>query len=834
MDDQQTDKEENDSNELKTDNSRYRDRQLPNGELNLSSDSSSSDGETRQESKTGKKPLSPGNRRRSAKSNTRGATLVKAESADEHNNSAVFNNKSPMKGNTRTSLTQKSSSPSSTEGVRENCTPEVPAHIPSPLPVLPESGSECVSDSISDDVPSLTPQVPTPHSIDSLDGPKSVDKTLEDTHPRSPHSSVNSSSTFVNKEQMSSESCDIDNTNHGQQHNEQDNVLCDTSNSDKLNHSVTSETSDIVADSSALASSSIVEQMANEDLENELDDCDEIDNNSMGDIPSDDNLNDFDSDTSNQEALRATESLQQVIEAELNSHEQNDETHAAASALIGDPVVPQREDPMHMDSIASVASVGSVHSAHSVNVPSVEQPVQQQEHPLPSPRHPHPSPHSMVSPHHPSPHQPGPSPHLPSPHHTMSPHHTLSPHPNVSPQCNQMQNQMFSPNQQMNTINSGPMSNNRFGNDMDVNPLAGLESPTSMSSTELQNTSGDNSMQHHRQQPPQQPMGPTLTPMLTDCAQQNQQTQLFNNNQFMNNPMQIPYSGASYMDTVNQAAMLTNTGAYMPIVTSTMNFMTPGNFSQVIIQPSQQAQTQRLSHNNTPHPQNSRQTTGGFDNRQNNSCSLAKLQQMANGMMEMMPGDGQQMTPPPLTPPPSVSSMATPTSMMRGMQTPNPMQQQQQQQQQQQYQRQYQRPKSSSSKQKSSNVNQSVGQNLSLSPNVAIQPNNMIATRNYIMESYRMQTQPMINTSYITANPGFINPLRQPNLPMQVSLNSLNMNAMNAMNPMPPMNAMNMNMNQQHFQQHMQNAQPNNVYTTYGYINGGLQNTFNMNMNMRR
>ncbi|XP_052765704.1 histone acetyltransferase KAT6A-like isoform X5 [Mya arenaria] len=826
LDELGTEKDENETNELHTDNSRYRDRQLPNGELNLSSASSSSDSESEADSKSNRNTLSPAIRQRSNAKN--GARNTGSE--DQNIGSEILNHKSPVKGDQK--VTQKSLSPSSTEGVRDNCTPEVPAHVPSPLPVLPESGSECVSDSISDDVPSLTPQVPTPHSIDSYDGP--VDKGLEEVPPKSPQTSVNNQSHSANTEQTNGNTSNTDTLlSSGQQHKDQTLVPCDTSNSAKLNESVSSETEELIADSSALASSSIVEQMANEDLENEMDDCDEIDNNSMGDIPSDDNLQDFDSDTSTQEALRATENLEQVIAAELNSSlEQPDETQNAASALTSDTLV-QREESMHIDNMVNVASVGSVHSIHSVNVPSVEQPVPQTEHPLPSPRHPHPSPHNMVSPHHPSPHQPGPSPHLPSPHHTMSPHHTLSPHHNVSPQCNQMTNQMFSPNQQMNNMNNTGMPSNRYGSDIDVNQLSGLESPTSMSSTELQNTSGDNSLQQHRQQqppPPPQQMGP-LNPVLTDCAQQQQQQQqqnaqqpqLFNSNQFLNNSMPISYSGTSYMDTVN-SAMLSNT-AYMPIVSSaSMNFMTPNNFSQVLLQPTQPQQTQRLSHNNTPCPTNVRQANPGFENRQN-SCSLAKLQQMANGMMEMMPGENQQMTPPPLTPPPSVSSMSTPTSMMRAMQTPNAVQQSMQQQQQQ-FNRQYQRPnKSSSSKQKSANV--TVGQNLSFSPNVAIQPNTNMIPRYDIMNSYRMQ-QPMLNTGYITANPGFINPLRQPNLPMQVSLN-MNMNAINPL----PMNPMNMNP-QQHFQQHMQAPQSNNMYTTYGYINGGLQNTLNMNMNMRR
>ena len=756
------------------------------------------------------------------------------DSENEHNTSAeIGDHKSPVKNDNRLETCTNKSSPSSTEGVRENCTPEVPTRIPSPLPVLPESGSECISDSISDDVPSLTPQIPTPHSVDSLDCPKSVECTpIEESHLKSP-SFTSTQCTITEQSDSTPQYSDqnISQTTPQQQHDLSFSE-CDTLTSEKgkLNETLGSDAEQMLADSSALASRSIVEEMEQQDMENMDDDGDEIDNNSMGDIPSDDNLQDFDSDTSTQEALRATENLEQVIAAELESSlEQTEES--AGTTLNTEPLVQQREENMNMESIASV---GSVQSQHSVNVPSVEPPVQQNEHPQPSPHHPHPSPHNIVSPHHhPSPHQPGPSPHLPSP------HHTLSPHQNVSPQCNQMNAQMFSANQQMNNMSNANITGNpRFGSDIDVSQLAGLESPTSMSSTELQNTSGDGNMpqpsqhqqQQHRQQQQQQQqqtMGPTS---FSDCAQQQQQQQQQQTYslQFNNNQVPLSYNcGTSYMDTVN-SAMLSNTGTYMPIVSSAqMNFMAaapPNNFTQVLIQQQQQhqnQQSQRLTHNATPCPPNVRQGNPvGFGGQ--NSCSLAKLQQLTNGIMDIMPEN--QITPPPqLTPPPSVS-LAPPTSLMRTMQTPNPSQQsiqQQQQQFQQQQQRQYQRQKSgsgSTSNKKNQNIapSASPNPNVTFTPNMAIQPNTNMIPRYNIMDSYRMQ-QPMINTSYIAANPSFINQLRQP---MQMSFN------VNPMNPMNPMNAMNP---QQHFPQHMQPPQSNNVYTTYGYINGP-----GLNMNMRR
>ena len=716
------------------------------------------------------------------------------------------------------------SSPSSTEGIRENNTPDLP-NVPSPLPVLPESGSDSVSDSVSEDVPSLTPQIPTPHSLDSGDYPHSVEcPTVEESNinspsiqsPRScvpsptpspvPSESVLkqeesetvfkdevSETVFKQEEEIKEESVDkqVDEQNQDNMAASSADVLASVdsilSPVNTEEHEETEKCEQILADSSAIASSDLVAEMENEMNNSNEEECDEIDNNSTGDIPSDDNFQDFNSDTTTQEALRATENLAQVIAAaDLESSLEQMEESAATTVTT--------EQIMQHEENVNIASVGSA------SVPSVE-PQPPSDPPNPSPRHPHPSPHNTVSPHHPSPHHPGPSPHHPSPHHTMSPHPTLS------PQCIPMSmGQMFSPGQQMNTMPS--VSNNRYNNEIDVSQLAGLESPASISSNEMQNTSGDNlqqqqqQQQHHRQQQQQQLTQNTFP----DCAQA--QPQFTSNVQFNSN----------YMDTVNHAAMMGN-AAYMPIVSSAaINFVPPQNtFTGVLIQ--QPNQTHRLSHNNTPCPPNvTRQVTAAtFGAGGQNSCSLQKLQQLTNGIMEIP----DNMTPPPnLTPPPSLN-MTPPTSMMRTMTaTPIPNQQTSQQQ----Y-RQYQRQKSSgSSSGRSKNTNIAMNPNVTFTPNVTIQPGSNMIPRYNIMEGYRMQQQ-MINPGYIT-NTSFINTLRQPNLPMQMGLN-MNMNPMN----MNPINAINP---QQHFQQHMQSPQSNNMYTTYGYLNGGLSNTLNMNNVMRR
>ena len=839
-------------------------KSLPNGDIDSSSDESSSDeSDTDVENRISSNSKSFVEEESKADLKTDLSSSRKSpnrDSDDEHNTSAEMEeNNGCVKTDTgHETNTNKSSSPSSTEGVRENCTPDIPTHVPSPLPVLPESGSECVSDSISDDVPSLTRQIPTPQtdSLDctpTVDCPAVEDGAIKSSRPPTPLFMNSPSTQCANSEQETHASLTDDQITSAKVDTEStadmqalsgsleqdtneilekcDNTTVENKDSDK------DDTDALLLDRSELASSSIVAEMEHEDMENEIDDCDEIDNNSMGDIPSDDNLHDFNSDTSTQEALRATENLEHVIATEFeNSLEQTEEN--VATTLTSEQVV-QREENMSIENIASVASVGSVHSVHSVNVPSVEQPVQQLEHPNPSPCHPHQSPHTanMVSPHHPSPHQPGPSPHLPSPHHTVSPHHTLSPHHNLSPQCNQISGQhIFSPNPQMNTMTNTSMANTtntRFNSELDVSQLAGLESPTSISSNEMQNTSSDGTVpqqtqqptpqpppSHRRQQQQQQQQQLHIAPnTFSDCAQQ--QLPFCGNIQFSNNQVPVTYN-CSFMDTVNPAVFNTAT-TYMPIATNPtpMNFMPaatpnsfPNNFAQVIFQQQQQQQqqpntSQRLTHSATPCPPNVRQGAPANFGGQN-SCSLAKLQQLTQSME--IPEN--QMTPPPtLTPPPR--TMTTPSSMMM-MPTPTVSSQQSMQQ----YQRPFQRQKSNSgsSNKKSSNTNITVNPNVAFTPNVTIQPGSNMIPRYNMLEGYRMPQQ-MINPGYIT-NTGFINPLRQSNLSMQMGLN------MNPINPMNPMNAMNP---QQHFQQHMQPPQSNNMYTYHGYINGtGLQNTLNM------
>ena len=322
-----------------------------------------------------------------------------------------------------------------------------------------------------------------------------------------------------------------------------------------------------------------------------------------------------------------------------------------------------------------------------------------------------------------------------------------------------------------NTINNVPntnLSNGGFGTvDIDVTQL-GLESPTSISSNEM----------------PVSSVETTPTPNFPDCAQ----VQSFCNN-----------SGPGrFMDTVNSPQPVSSTGSYMPPNT-TVNYcpsVTTYTAPSVLLQQN----TQRLSHTSPPCSlQHARQSP---NYQTNASCSLAKLQQLTNGIMEIVPEN--TMTPPPnLTPPPV--NMTPPPTMVRNMATPPiPTLQPQMNQQYKQFQR---RP---SNVRKSPNVpNVTVNPNMTFTPNVTIPQSGMIARYN-VINGYRMQ-QPMINPSYIS-NPSFIN---QSQLPVQMSLVNMHTN--------------------QSFQQQIQPSQSNNpVYTTtYGYLNAGLSAP-TLNMNMRR
>jgi histone acetyltransferase MYST4 len=210
-------------------------------------------------------------------------------------------------------------------------------------------------------------------------------------------------------------------------------------------------------------------------------------------------------------------------------------------------------------------------------------------------------------------------------------------------------------------------------------------------------------------------------------------------------------------------------------------------------------------------------------------CSLAKLQQLTNGIMELPPES--QMTPPPnLTTPPPVS-MTPPPGLMRSMTTPPVISLQQQMNtaalmggagvpvsRSSKYPVTQQRPSStasSSAMRKSPNLtpNVTVTPNMTFSPNVAIQPGTQLRypmnTVNMFNGYARMQ-QPMMNPGYLNAS--FLQlQSAQPGMPMQMGM-------------------MNVNMHPQQFQQQMQQhpAQTNQIYPGYGY------NIMNMNMNMRR
>ncbi len=203
--------------------------------------------------------------------------------------------------------------------------------------------------------------------------------------------------------------------------------------------------------------------------------------------------------------------------------------------------------------------------------------------------------------------------------------------------------------------------------------------------------------------------------------------------------------------------------------------------------------------------------------QQNSSCSLAKLQQLTNGIpgMELLPDN--TMTPPPTLTPPPMNPMTPPPSIQRNNMTPPvPNMQSQIPPPPSNHYKQYPR-RQSSGMQKNPNV--TVNPNMTFTPNVTIQPGtNMIGYNMMNLNAYRMPQQ-VLNTSYIP-NASFI---------QQPQMNMMGMNMMN-MHPQPP-----------NFQQQVPPAQSNNpVYTTYGYINSSMppqafnMNVANMNGVMRR
>ena len=202
----------------------------------------------------------------------------------------------------------------------------------------------------------------------------------------------------------------------------------------------------------------------------------------------------------------------------------------------------------------------------------------------------------------------------------------------------------------------------------------------------------------------------------------------------------------------------------------------------------------------------------------NTSCSLAKLQQLTNGIMDIVPEN--TMTPPPNLTPPPVNMTPPPPSMQRNV-TPPILQPQVSSAGGAMHayaQKQYRRMQAAAQG-KSPNVTVNPNK-MPFTPNVTIQPgSNVITGYTNLMNGYRMAQQPIMNMNmnsagYITnaAAAGFMN---QPQIPM--GMMNMNMN----MHPQASAN----------FPQNMQPAQANNaVYTTYGY--GLTPQAFNMNMNM--
>ncbi|KAK9887773.1 hypothetical protein WA026_000088 [Henosepilachna vigintioctopunctata] len=218
----------------------------------------------------------------------------------------------------------------------------------------------------------------------------------------------------------------------------------------------------------------------------------------------------------------------------------------------------------------------------------------------------------------------------------------------------------------------------------------------------------------------------------------------------------------------------------------------------------------------------------------NSSCSLAKLQQLTNGL-EMIPPSCNTMTPPPtamtLTPPPNHHSMTPPPSHqmiqnqhVRNLSTSPSALPPNLQPQVLGYHKYYQT--NMNSNQLGGAVTPPIGQNLGrsgrnssnvvqhmqssssrVSPNVTLNPNMMYNSLN----NYRMAPQqaPGTVTSYITNTAaGFIS---NPQIPMQMGV---------------------MNMTQTQYQDPaaIQRAAQQNTMYTYGYINGGLMSQLNGTM----
>ncbi|XP_064627200.1 histone acetyltransferase KAT6A-like isoform X3 [Lineus longissimus] len=359
--------------------------------------------------------------------------------------------------------------------------------------------------------------------------------------------------------------------------------------------------------------------------------------------------------------------------------------------------------------------------------------------------------------------------------------------PNMQPNINSPS--VPSPHQNLANANRNLPHNGYGGHgvEIDVTQL-GLESPASNCSNEMTGNAVDTS-------PPQN---------YSDCARiQNSYCHPGNYMETVN-MHRMQQQQQQQQQQLQQQHQQAQPQPYIPAVSNpgNVNYNCPPNPS---FTPPVPQNTQRLTHSSCAISVG-RQTPY----QTNTSCSLAKLQQLTNGIVDIIPENTMtpppNLTPPPvtMTPPPSVQRNVTPPIPNLHTQVTSPSTN-------------HYKPYQRRIMQKSPNV--TVKPNMSFTPNVTIQPgSNVITGYNVLnMNGYRMQ-QPVINPSY-HINTGYLN---QPQtLPVQ----------MGVVNMHPQANF------QQQMQMQMQMQPPqhsmNNAVYTYGYINGMPTQAFNMNMNRR-
>ncbi|GAB6028554.1 Histone acetyltransferase kat6b, variant 2 [Chamberlinius hualienensis] len=361
-----------------------------------------------------------------------------------------------------------------------------------------------------------------------------------------------------------------------------------------------------------------------------------------------------------------------------------------------------------------------------------------------------------------------------------------------------------------------------------------LESPTSISSNEMTQTAvetSQNSSQRH-------PQTPTQQQTFSDCAQISQSPQHHRvgvggsgNLGILNSA--LPPSMVSNCATPNMVAVSTNymrnvnvqmppnTSAYVQSVSNNASYVSVpvGMPVTAVIQHhpithQNSGATQRLTHVSTPvsgacsgapspAPNFFIQTAGPphtpvptpQPQQTNTSCSLAKLQQLTNGIMDLVPSPSgcNTMTPPPnLTSPPPVN-MTPPPSIQRNLTPPISSLQSQ--------------VALSSNPHYYKTFNRS--RQVQRSPNITINHNIMASYP--AINGYRMQQGPttaVLNTaSYITNTAGFIN---QGQIPAAAAVQMGMMNV-------------NMHPDTQYQDGGIQSQRPQNaMYTAYSVYNGGI------------